>query len=825
MVKSKKLLAILMAVALILAVVPISALSADGVWDGVMPEANQNAAYSGGSGTQSDPFIIATAEDLAQLSVNAATFSNYSSGKYFLQTDDIVLNPSDVFETDSSGVITGIKEGETANIWTPIGIYISGSNDFGGRYDGGGKAIHGVYIDNTSDYQGLFGRLYVGYIINVRVESSYIKGKDFVGGIVGYNWSGVVSNCSFSGTVIGNSEVGGIIGENNETVTFCRNTGAVSGNSYVGGIVGYNEIYSLVTDSYNTGTVAGSSNAGGLTGFNENVSVVANSYNIGSVSGRSYLGGAVGEGFARNCYYLDTCVDGPSNTLGATALTDAQMQSAESFDIDFLNIWVIQTSTGYPYPQHMKNLPPALGGASALWNGSIAPGFDGGTGTEADPYRIRTADQLAYLASSVNSGTTYEGQYFVLENDIMLNDNTADNWVRNATPWTPIGTEANPFKGSFDGGGHVISGVFIDSISNDLGLFGYIFSGSVADLGIAASYVNGRNNVGALAGSVKDGTITNCYNTSTVSGDLQVGGLVGYYYSGNVSDCYNTGAVSGSTTLGGILGLIINGPISGCFNTGSISGIGASGGVAGGCGSSCTITDCYNTGSIVCIFNCGGIAGLAGNPISNCYNIGTVEGKLYFGGLVGTDNSGAVTNSYYLDTCVVNPTETDGTALTDSAMKLEESYVGFDFENTWSINPLASYPYPTLSDLTPVTPETPVAGVSLNKSVLDLFAGDSEVLIATIEPADATNTAVFWSSSDDSVATVNQSGLVTGIAEGTAIITVTTEDGSFTASCEVNVERREAPEEPEEDDSCWARFLSCLRRIFNFIKSLFNIYH
>lgn len=456
MVKSKKLLAILMAVALILAVVPISALSADGVWDGVMPEANQNAAYSGGSGTQSDPFIIATAEDLAQLSVNAATFSNYSSGKYFLQTDDIVLNPSDVFETDSSGVITGIKEGETANIWTPIGIYISGSNDFGGRYDGGGKAIHGVYIDNTSDYQGLFGRLYVGYIINVRVESSYIKGKDFVGGIVGYNWSGVVSNCSFSGTVIGNSEVGGIIGENNETVTFCRNTGAVSGNSYVGGIVGYNEIYSLVTDSYNTGTV---------------------------------------------------------------------------------------------------------------------------------------------------------------------------------------------------------------------------------------------------------------------------------------------------------------------------------------------------------------------------------EGKLYFGGLVGTDNSGAVTNSYYLDTCVVNPTETDGTALTDSAMKLEESYVGFDFENTWSINPLASYPYPTLSDLTPVTPETPVAGVSLNKSVLDLFAGDSEVLIATIEPADATNTAVFWSSSDDSVATVNQSGLVTGIAEGTAIITVTTEDGSFTASCEVNVERREAPEEPEEDDSCWARFLSCLRRIFNFIKSLFNIYH
>lgn len=81
-----------------------------------------------------------------------------------------------------------------------------------------------------------------------------------------------------------------------------------------------------------------------------------------------------------------------------------------------------------------------------------------------------------------------------------------------------------------------------------------------------------------------------------------------------------------------------------------------------------------------------------------------------------------------------------------------------------------------------------VTGISLNKTSLNLTAGASETLTATIEPADATNTNVTWSSGDVSVATVDNNGKVTAVAAGTATITVTTADGSFTATCEVTVE-------------------------------------
>lgn len=100
---------------------PISALSAEEVWDGTFPAADENAAYSGGSGLQEDPYLISTAEDLAQLSVNTNEIPDYTVDKYFKQTADIILNSPDVFARDEKGYITGIAEGKTANAWTPIG--------------------------------------------------------------------------------------------------------------------------------------------------------------------------------------------------------------------------------------------------------------------------------------------------------------------------------------------------------------------------------------------------------------------------------------------------------------------------------------------------------------------------------------------------------------------------------------------------------------------------------------------------------------------------------------------------------------------------------
>ena len=81
----------------------------------------------------------------------------------------------------------------------------------------------------------------------------------------------------------------------------------------------------------------------------------------------------------------------------------------------------------------------------------------------------------------------------------------------------------------------------------------------------------------------------------------------------------------------------------------------------------------------------------------------------------------------------------------------------------------------------------PVTGVSLNKDTLELEAGETEQLAASVEPADAANKNVTWESDDPDIATVDQSGNVLAIAAGTATVTVTTEDGGFTAECEVTV--------------------------------------
>ena len=83
-----------------------------------------------------------------------------------------------------------------------------------------------------------------------------------------------------------------------------------------------------------------------------------------------------------------------------------------------------------------------------VWDGSVATDFASGTGTEADPYQIATAAQLAYLAQQVNAGNQYEGQYFKVTNDLDLND----------LEWTPIGNGTYDFSGFFDGGEHSKSG-------------------------------------------------------------------------------------------------------------------------------------------------------------------------------------------------------------------------------------------------------------------------------------------------------------------------------------------------------------------------------
>ena len=265
-----------------------------------------------------------------------------------------------------------------------------------------------------------------------------------------------------------------------------------------------------------------------------------------------------------------------------------------------------------------------------------APASDGawtGTGTIGDPYKINDATDLALLASDVNSGANdYAGEYFLLTADIDLG----------ASSWVPIGYDgfpSRPFAGIFNGDNHVIKNISINQAGMDyVGLFGYIETGTVQNLGIVGGTITGKNYVGSVVGC-NDGTVENCYNTAAVSGTGDVGGVVGQNY-GTVMNCYNRGVViSINNYVGGVAGFNgMVGLIENCYNTGAVTGNRYAGGVFGQ-NSAGTIRSCYNTGFVTATYAGvgsnydGGVGGFASGTISNCFfNVDNYIGQGIGGG-------------------------------------------------------------------------------------------------------------------------------------------------------------------------------------------------
>ena len=289
-----------------------------------------------------------------------------------------------------------------------------------------------------------------------------------------------------------------------------------------------------------------------------------------------------------------------------------------------------------------------------------------GSGTEADPYQINTIGDLQQLAANVNGGNTYQGKYFKLTADVMLNDKVLkeDGTPNgsNFTSWTPIGNESNAFEGTFDGGGHTVSGLYFSNESTDyVGLFGRISTcGTIKNVGVVDSYLRGYHFVGGVCGD-NGGTITNCYNTGAVSGNDSVGGVCGQKgMDRTVENCYNTGTVSGSSSVGGVCGYA------------SLGG---------------SFTNCYNIGTVSGSSSVGGMCGHNGGVITNCYNIGTVTGsETYVGGVCGfNDEDCTITNCYFLNTSCDTPG--GGTSKTKDEFKNITDLSGFE-SNVWMPSPL-----------------------------------------------------------------------------------------------------------------------------------------
>ena len=300
-----------------------------------------------GSGTPDDPYQISTYSELKEFAaiVNGthATIAQNTAACGVLADDIVCKNSPD--DTDY------------ATDWTPIG---NNDKKYTGTFDGGGHKITGLTFNNNhADYVGLFGCVGEGgKVRNTGLEGGSMTGRNYVGGVVGFNRS-TVTNCYNTGSVTAEdvvASVGGVVGESFGTIKNCYNTGdvtATADNSKIGGVVGNNND-GTVTNSYNTGSITADENfshVGGVVGLNRSESKVTNCYNTGSITAGGYesrVGGVVGSVYSRqvnNCYYDRTAVtiqgasaDNNWKALGdttadtVTGLTTAQMTGANALD-------------------------------------------------------------------------------------------------------------------------------------------------------------------------------------------------------------------------------------------------------------------------------------------------------------------------------------------------------------------------------------------------------------------------------------------------------------------------------------------------------------
>ena len=371
-------------------------------------------------------------------------------------------------------------------------------------------------------------------------------------------------------------------------------------------------------------------------------------------------------------------------------------------------------------------LPTAALAADGAWDGSIATAFAGGTGTESDPYQIANGAELAYLASSVNSGETYTGKNFVLTANIDLN----------GLPWTPIansfsdallgGSNYRIFAGNFDGNGYTISNVSIGSETAPLeadvfGLFGAT-AGKISNLNLDTVSIHGIAkiaSIGAVIGfagglvGYSGGYIENCHVTgltmdmsapsNVYAAAYCVGGLVGVLDETQlINECSVSGSITekaGKGSIGGLIGELgkaakitysrsdvtvnVKADSRGGANVGGFIGKGN-----GKTDAERIIRNCYATGNVTGGAYTGGFAGgLWGLNIKNCYASGNVsQAAAAMASFVGTDASdpnyyGSITSCFTTGIVTGSSPSLYAFAMQDATKRSEITNCYFAVEN------------------------------------------------------------------------------------------------------------------------------------------------
>lgn len=284
-------------------------------------------------------------------------------------------------------------------------------------------------------------------------------------------------------------------------------------------------------------------------------------------------------------------------------------------------------TNGKTFVYKMKNATVWQAGGEYTYTVSLAAAKDLGYTIESNgSYTVTSADGLMNIAKLVNGGKT----------DINITLNTDIDLT--GKDWTPIGTDYdNSYKGTFDGGGHTITGLTFTTNDEFAGLFGWL----------------------NRAGSVKNVVMEGVQITSNQIYGGKIGGVVGYGW-GTIENCSVSGSVSGTVYVGGVVGVQIGGSITGCNSSATVKGTVDVGGVAGQTNSSATLTACYATGNVIIEMDPkkniagGSLVGMnAGSSLLACYATGNVTstgsstGYVHIGGFLGDNYNTTVTACYW----------------------------------------------------------------------------------------------------------------------------------------------------------------------------------
>lgn len=389
--------------------------------------------------------------------------------------------------------------------------------------------------------------------------------------------------------------------------------------------------------------------------------------------------------------------------------------------------------------------------------------FDSGDGSLGNPYMISNARQLNAIRNNLSAS-------YKLSASIDLS----------GYEWMPIGTETEPFTGTFDGSGYEISNLNID-LPNDsyIGFFGYVTNNglvnpNIFNLKLDVVNINGNGYIGSLIGYGEDVNLNQIYVTTKITASSSstgyIGGIVGYADNSNISNSSVSGIISGiGGNIGGLVGYL-DGDINYSYSDADIYGDNYIGGIVGYIVGN--IQNVYSLGSIIgdtSVRDTGGIVGYLFGNLSNSYSLGMLKlnlDTLYTNvGLLVGSKDGNVVNSYYYNP--YNFTNNDiGNDIPLGSLYNMESYTGFDFDSNWQIG--VDILLPTLKNINFTTLTT----FSLSNEMSVDLNEDSKKIEITCDPLSNSRSNYLYTSEDTNIAKIDKFGIITPISEGTTTINV-----------------------------------------------------